>query len=208
MVVLRMWSVLAARTVLAAADDPGRDLFRSFTETWAAWDWRRPVALTDAPTQPGPGPLTVLTPSAPVRSCTTQVGPDVRDLLTEELYRAWELTGDPSADPWPALLAAPPLHRRHAAWAVVGTDEGALGLVRGRLRALLTALEEAGATGLHAWPHPYRTADGRVHLPIGLGPDPLPAARLAPVGEAWSRTLPGGVRVAHAEGGAVPTPSR
>ncbi|MFD4660762.1 poly(A) polymerase [Kitasatospora sp. NPDC058444] len=213
------WSVLVARTVLEAAESPEEDLFRRFTETWASWDWRRPVALTGDPTPagPGPGPLTVLTPSAPVRSCTTQVGADTRDLVTEELYRAWELTTEAAEaneagqagtePPWRTLLAAPPLHRRHAAWAVVSTDEESLGLVRGRIRALLAALEEAGATRLHAWPHPYRTADGRAHLPIGLGPAPLSAARLAPLTEAWSRTLPG-VRVEHLDGGGAPTPTR
>ncbi|RGD57331.1 polynucleotide adenylyltransferase [Kitasatospora xanthocidica] len=222
------WSVLAARTVLEAPDGPEDDLFQRFTETWAGWDWRRPVALTGGPTPPSSGPLTVLTPSAPVRSCTTQVSADTRDLLTEELYRAWELTTEateaagsskaPNAPeapqtpgaaepPWPALLAAPPLHRRHAAWAVVSADEESLGLARGRVRALLAALEEAGATRLHAWPHPYRTTDGRFHLPIGLGPDPLSATRLAPLAKAWSRALPG-VRVEHVDGGGAPTPTR
>ncbi|MFF4381528.1 RNA repair domain-containing protein [Kitasatospora sp. NPDC001547] len=213
------WSVLAARTVLDATGVPEEDLFRRFTETWATWDWRRPAALSAEPAALPSGPLTVLTPSAPVRSCTTQVSADTRDLLTEELYHAWELAteaseaaevagpGEAAGSPWPALLAAPPLHRRHAAWAVVSTDEESLGVVRGRIRALLSALEDAGAIRLHAWPHPYRTADGRLHLPIGLGPAPLSADRLAPLAKAWSRTLPG-VRVEHVDGGAVPTPAR
>ncbi|MFE3875126.1 poly(A) polymerase [Kitasatospora sp. NPDC059146] len=219
------WSVLAARTVLDLPDTPEDDLFQRFTETWASWDWRQPVTLTAEPATaeataeataretpgssgsgPAGGPLTVLTPSTPVRSCTTQVGPDTRDQLTEELYRAWELTTtDP--DPWPALLTPPPLHRRHAAWAVVSADQESVGPARGRLRSLLTALEEAGATGLHAWPQPYRTGDGRTHFPIGLGPAPLPRAELAAVAAAWSRGLPG-VRVDHVEGGAVPTLTR
>ncbi|MFD7449702.1 poly(A) polymerase [Kitasatospora sp. NPDC059827] len=210
------WAVLAARTVLDLPDTPEDDLFQRFTETWASWDWRQPVTLTAEPatgetTQgsgsgPAGGPLTVLTPSAPVRSCTAQVGLDTRDQLSEELYRAWELTTtDP--DPWPALLTPPPLHRRHAAWAVVSADQESVGPARGRLRSLLTALEEAGATGLHAWPQPYRTRDGRTHFPIGLGPAPLPRAELAAVGDAWSRGLPG-VRVDHVEGGAVPTLTR
>ncbi|MEU4115606.1 poly(A) polymerase [Kitasatospora sp. NPDC028055] len=217
------WSVLAARTVLDLPDAPEDDLFQRFTETWASWDWRQPVALTgesgsgesgsgESGSEPargllGPlGPLTVLTPSAPVRSCTTQVGPDTRDQLTEELYRAWELTtSDP--DPWHALLTPPPLHRRHAAWAVVSADEESAGPARGRLRSLLTALEEAGATRLHAWPQPYRSRDGRTHFPIGLGPAPLPRAELAAVAAAWSRGL-SGVRVEHVECGAVPTLTR
>ncbi|MFJ8471156.1 RNA repair domain-containing protein [Kitasatospora sp. NPDC094011] len=199
------WSVLAARTVLDAAPDTAdEDLFRRFTETWASWDWRRAVSLCGEFTAPQPAAaLTVLTPSAPVRSCTTQVGPDTRDLLTEELYRAWELTTtDP--DPWPALLTPPPLHRRHAAWAVVTAAPQSEGPARGRLRTLLTALEAAGATQLHAWPRPYRTRDGHAHFPIGLGPTPLPRAQLTAVAAAWSRGLPG-VQVAHVDGGAVPT---
>ncbi|MFI8454855.1 RNA repair domain-containing protein [Kitasatospora sp. NPDC085464] len=225
------WSVLAARTVLDDAgtasesteDTDGRDtdgpdtdggLFRQFAETWAGWDWRRPVSLdsadslADGLTDRRPEPLTVLTPSSPVRSCTTQVGADTRDLLAEELYRAWELVTE-STDPWPALLAPPPLHRRHAAWAVVTAAEESVGLVRGRLRTLLAALEEAGGTHLHAWPQPYRTSDGRTHFPIGLGPagTPLTADRLAPLTAAWCRHLPG-VRIEHVDGGAVPTLTR
>ncbi|MFD5465140.1 poly(A) polymerase [Kitasatospora sp. NPDC127059] len=202
------WSVLAARTVLDAPDTApdtaaGDDLFQRFTATWASWDWRQPVSLTGESGDQQPAPLTVLTPSAPVRSCTTQVGPDTRDLLTEELYRAWELTTT-SPDPWPALLTPPPLHRRHAAWAVVTADPDSVGPARGRLRALLSALEEAGATRLHAWPQPYRTRDNRTHFPIGLGTTPLPRARLTPVATSWSRGLPG-VHVEHVECGAVPT---
>ncbi|MEV7773548.1 RNA repair domain-containing protein [Kitasatospora sp. NPDC086791] len=215
------WSVLAARVVLDADDTAGAtagagatatdeadsDLFRQFTETWASWDWRQPVSLfTDLTEHQNDDPVAVLTLSAPIRSCTTQVSAGTRDLLTEELYRAWELTTE-STDPWPALLAPPPLHRRHAAWAVVTTPEESAGPVRGRLRTLLAALEEAGATHLHAWPHPYRTSDGLTHLAIGLGPAPLPADRLAPIAASWCRHLTG-VHVRHVEGGAVPTLTR
>ncbi|KJS61482.1 RNA repair domain-containing protein [Streptomyces rubellomurinus] len=195
------WSVLAARTV-RDADTAACDLFPRFAETWAGWDWRRPVALLGDPAAGAAGGLTVLTPSAPVRSCTTQVGPAARELLAEELYRAWELATE-HPDPWPELLAPPPLHRRHAGWAVVSAEPAALGAVRGRIRALLGSLEEAGATRVHAWPRPFHSG-GRPHLAIGLGPDPLPAARLAPIAAAWSRGLPG-VRVEHASGGSVPT---
>ncbi|MFB7475215.1 RNA repair domain-containing protein [Kitasatospora sp. NPDC056184] len=196
------WTVLAARTVLRTDAHDG-DLFRCFAGTWAGWDWREPISLHGDRTDRHPGPVTVLTPSAPVRSCTTQLGPDARDLLSEELYRAWELTTE-HADPWPRLLAPPPLHRRHAAWAVVTTGPESLGIVRGRLRALLTALEEDGTTGLHAWPRPYRTDDGRTALAIGLGPTPPDAGRLAALATPWSRGLPG-VHVTHTDGGVVPT---
>ncbi|MFI6151255.1 RNA repair domain-containing protein [Kitasatospora sp. NPDC051170] len=194
------WSVLAARTVLDA-DSPEGDLFASFAGTWAAYDWRRPVSLEgDSPgTAHG---LTVLTPSAPVRSCTTQVGADTQELLAEELFRAWQLATElPS--PWEELPAPPPLHRRHAAWAVVSAEPESVGLARGRLRALLTALEEAGGRHLHAWPHPFHS-DGRTRFAIGLGPEPLTEAQLAPVAAAWSAGMPG-VEVTHAPGGSVPT---
>ncbi|WP_046387113.1 hypothetical protein, partial [Kitasatospora aureofaciens] len=60
---------------------------------------------------------------------------------------------------------------------------------------------------LHAWPHPYRTGDDRIHFPIGLGPAPVPRAQLATVAAAWSRGLPS-VHVDHVECGAVPTLTR
>lgn len=163
--------------------------------------------------QSGPA-ISIATPTEPVRPCTAQVGPDGRDLLAGELYRAWELLE--SADgtgtgPLPALAAPPPLHRRHAAWAVLAVHgateeefEDTLGRVRGRVRALLTALEDAGTGGVHAWPRPFRTTPRSAHHAIGLGPTPPDAAGLAGITRAWSRGLPG-TEVTWAEGGAVPT---
>jgi poly(A) polymerase len=243
------WTVLAARTVCGAPDltGPG-ELLRRFFETWAAWDWREPVDLagdgfgtegteartagTDsrtAGTHPGHDSsqarsthhaLTVLTPGAPVRSCTEQVGPHGRDLVSEELYRAWETVeaaAGSGADPWPELLSPPPLHRRHAAWAVVtvrgrGTpDVDELnGRVRGRMRALLAALAEAGAADAHAWPRPLPPQPVSAGEPdvtcyaVGLGRAPLGPERLAEVADRWAAGLPG-VTVAQVEGGAVPT---
>ncbi|WP_031073323.1 RNA repair domain-containing protein [Streptomyces sp. NRRL WC-3742] len=194
------WSVLAARTVLDA-DSPEGDLFASFAGTWAAYDWRRAVSLEGEAADTSHG-LTVLTPSAPVRSCTAQVGADMQELLAEELFRAWQLATE-LRDPWPELLTPPPLHRRHAAWAVVTAEPESVGLARGRLRALLTALEEAGGRQLHAWPRPFHSG-GRTRFAIGLGSEPLTAAQLAPITAAWSRGLPG-VEVTHTPGGSVPT---
>ena len=220
------WSVLAARTVTEAGDLPDDELLRCFFGAWAAWDWRDPVALTvglpgsddpaaDDPAADGPAPVRIWTPTAPVRLCSGQVGPGGRDLLSQELYEAWELTEESArtgADPWPALLAAPPLHRRHAAWAVltvraVPGEEFAVttGRLRGRVRALLTALEADGVADAHAWPRPVAGGDGWARYAIGLGRTPPDADRLAAVGRPWTRGLPG-VTVERAAGGEVPTP--
>ncbi|WP_030195960.1 poly(A) polymerase [Streptomyces sp. NRRL S-87] len=219
------WTVLAAHTVATAATPTtartgagDEALLRDFFATWAAWDWHEPVALDAgagpsvpaAVGAPGGAALTVLTPSAPVRSCTAQVSPGFRDLVTQELYRAWELL---EADPrgWTDVTAPPPLHRRHAAWAVVTVRahgsagfEESMGRVRGRLRALLGALEEAGAPDAHAWPRPLRPGALRARLVIGLGRTPPDAERLAGLARAWGRDLDG-VDVTRVEGGSLPT---
>ncbi|MER5928841.1 poly(A) polymerase [Streptomyces sp. NPDC002054] len=208
------WAVLAARVVARAAEPAVSEpdgLLREFFATWAAWDWRRPVALRGPaePADPAEEPVLVLTPSAPVRSCTGQVSAGFRDLLVRELYQAWEaLEGGGSAE---ALLSAPPLHRRHAAWALVTVRaygpvefEETLGRVRGRMRALLGALELSGAPDAHAWPRPYRTSPTSAHFTIGLGHTPPPAAALTALAETWSRDLPG-VEVTRADGGTFPT---
>ncbi|WP_217185355.1 RNA repair domain-containing protein [Streptomyces sp. AC495_CC817] len=210
------WSVLAAHTAREAGEMeeaseagglPSADLLRSFFATWAAWDWREPVG--DLADTSGPLlPLTITTPSAPVRPCTDQVTSGMRDLITQELFRAWELLEEGA--PWTDVLAPPPLHRRHAAWAVVtvgsggsgSRDEGAdEGRVRGRMRALITDLAEL-APDCHAWPRPFTTAPAR--YAIGLGQTPPTAAALTAVAERRLRGL-AGVTLTRAEGGEVPT---
>ncbi|MFE2474400.1 poly(A) polymerase [Streptomyces sp. NPDC059389] len=204
------WTVLAARTVREAVDPSPAALLREFFGTWAAWDWRDPIALHGPSPSPRPGPsprpdpydpVTVLTPSEPVRSCTPQVGPALRDLLGRELYEAWE---SPQAGP-------PPLHRRHAAWAVVTVRgatppefEEALGRMRGRMRALLGALEAGGVGGAHAWPRPFERGGTVARYAIGLGAVPPDAARLAALCAPWAAALPG-AEVTWAECGAVPS---
>ncbi|MEU8077901.1 poly(A) polymerase [Catellatospora citrea] len=200
------WSVLAARTVLGApVEATAETLLRRFFEDWAAWDWRRVVSLTGEAGGVHPEGA-VLTPTAPVRSCADQLGPGGFDLLVEELYHAWEVVEEASkagADPWPLLVEPPPLHRRHARWLVVGVrgDDETLGRVRGRMRALLSLLDEAGAAQAHAWPRPFR--NGQVtSFAIGLGraeADPALAAALR-----WAGELPG-VEVSVLDNGAVPT---
>jgi endonuclease/exonuclease/phosphatase family metal-dependent hydrolase/uncharacterized protein (UPF0248 family) len=222
------WTVLAARTVREADDLPSGDLLRHFFGMWAAWDWRRPVGLRQDAPPPGPeGPadgteppdgsscaaVQIMTPTAPVRLCTEQVGVGGLDLLTQELYGAWEIVESAGAgrDPRPELLAPPPLHRRHAAWAVVTVREArteefgvTLGRVRGRMRALLTSLERAGTRDAHAWPRPFETGPGSARFAIGLGRTPPDEAGLAEIAGPWAAELRG-ADVEWAECGAVPS---
>ncbi|MET7859444.1 poly(A) polymerase [Streptomyces sp. NPDC005318] len=190
------WSVLAARTVREADDLSPDGLLRQFFATWAAWDWRVPVGTAHAR---GPElPVTIATPSEPVRLCTDQITPGMRDLLTQELFRAWEQLGTDS----PGLLTPPPLHRRHAAWAVVavspGPDEGR---VRGRMRALIGDLSEVTPES-HAWPRPYGTDP--VRYAIGLGRTPPDRALVERIAERRLRGLTG-VTLTCVGGGDVPT---
>ncbi len=214
------WAVLAARTAREAGPSagPGTDLAARFFGAWAAWDWREQIALVDGNAGPTPrSAVTLLTPSAPVRSCTEQVTEGIRDLLTQELYQAWETVeaaAATGADPWPALLSPAPLHRRHAAWAVLtvrpvpGEDfEATLGRFRGRVRSLITALEDDGTPDAHAWPRPFAppsTAPQAVRYAIGLGRTPPDASLLDRLARPWSRRVPG-VDVTWAESGAVPS---
>jgi poly(A) polymerase Pap1 len=200
------WSVLAARTVAelparpAPVDQP-LALLREFFAHWAAWDWREPVALGEPPAGIAEsGPFTVLTPTAPVRSCTRQVGAGGRDLVGEELYRGWEIlaaAAERAGDPWADLLAPPRLHLQHRSWLVLdvraggpGEFEPLMGRVRGRLLALLTALREAGAPDARAWPRPFAADPQRARYAIGLGRTPPPAHTLAEIATAWARGLP------------------
>jgi poly(A) polymerase Pap1 len=214
------WAVLAARTVREARGVAEADLPRHFFGTWAAWDWRVPIgpiapgsASTPGPALP-PAAVSIATPTAPFRLCTERVGAAGRDLLTRELYRAWEIleaAADTGVDPWPELLSAPALHRRHAAWAIVTVRAGGgeeldhrVGRFRGRVRALLTALAEHGTPDARAWPRPFETDAESARYPIGLGRTPPDAARLAELTDRWAEALPG-VRVTWADGGSVPT---
>ncbi|MGW1226554.1 RNA repair domain-containing protein [Streptomyces sp. NPDC001478] len=169
------WAVLAART----AHEGGG--LRDFFATWAAWDWREPVGEGPATGDP----VTVYTPSAPVRSCTTQVSPAGRDLLTAELFRAWELleaAGD-GADTRTELCAPPLLTAAHPSWALasVPSESTDAGRLRGRLLALVAALAAAGAPDVRVWPRPV-TSGGRTGYAIGLGTAAPDAVRLAEIG--------------------------
>ncbi|TLQ48237.1 hypothetical protein FEF34_15185 [Streptomyces marianii] len=179
------WALLAARTVREAGDLPAAELLRRFFATWAVADWSEPA---------------VLTPTEPVRSCTAQAGPGFRELLAQELFRAWELLE--AGDPVGTLLAPPPLHRRHAAWAVLTAGAGAdEGQVRGRMRAVLSDLEEV-APAAHAWPRPF--AFGPTRWAIGLGQSPPGPGVVDRVARERLRSL-AEVTLAYADGGEVPT---
>ncbi|SEC84018.1 Poly(A) polymerase central domain-containing protein [Streptomyces sp. 2131.1] len=169
------WALLAART----AHEGGG--LRDFFATWAAWDWRTPVGEGPATGDP----VTVYTPTAPVRSCTTQVSTAGRDLLTAELFRAWELL-----DTDPDRLCAPPTLTEHTAWALATAAPPEEGRLRGRLLALTAALAEAGAPDCRVWPRPV-TAPDRTGYAIGLGATPPDGARLAEIGAEVLRGLRG-----------------
>ncbi|MFD4583937.1 poly(A) polymerase [Streptomyces sp. NPDC058434] len=179
------WALLAARTVREAGDLPAAELLRRFFATSAVADWSEPA---------------VRTPTEPVRSCTAQVGPGFRELLVQELFRAWELLE--AGHPVGTLLAPPPLHRRHAAWAVLTAGAGAdEGQVRGRMRAVLSDLEEV-APAAHAWPRPF--AFGPTRWAIGLGQSPPGPGVVDRVARERLRSL-ADVTLAYADGGEVPT---
>jgi endonuclease/exonuclease/phosphatase family metal-dependent hydrolase/uncharacterized protein (UPF0248 family) len=208
------WALLAVLVVREERGVPADELPRRFFGTWAAWDWREPIALTPPPAAAPPAPVTIMTPGEPVRNCAEQVGAGGRDLLTLELYQAWETLEEAAGtgrDAVPELLTPPPLHRRHAAWAVVSVrperaaefDE-LMGRVRGRFRALLTALADAGATDAHAWPRPFESGPSHATYAIGLGHTPPDPALLAEIAAHWTRGL-SGVRLEWAENGQVPT---
>ncbi|MGZ2358815.1 RNA repair domain-containing protein [Streptomyces sp. 372A] len=170
------WALLAART----AHEGGG--LRDFFATWAAWDWRTPVGEGPATGDP----VTVYTPTPPVRSCTTQVSPAGRDLLTAELFRAWEILDAASPD----TLCAPPALTEHTAWALASADPSEEGRLRGRLLALTAALAESGAPDCRVWPRPV-TVTGGTGYAIGLGTTPPDGARLAEIGAEVLRGIRG-----------------
>ncbi|WP_214105425.1 RNA repair domain-containing protein [Acrocarpospora catenulata] len=194
------WTVLAALTVREAGDVSPEELTGRFFGDWAAWDWRTPVDLHGTVRERFEAPVAILTPSAPVRLCTEQVGAGGRDLLTQELYTAWEIAESGDLD---RLLAPPPMHRRHRAWAVVEVT-GDPGRFRGRVRALLTALEDAGVADCHAWPRPYQSTPETSRYAIGLGRTPPGRSELAELTAPWLDGLHG-VTVTWADGGDIPT---
>lgn len=177
------WAVLVARSLADAPptpDTPLSHLQARFFETWAEWDPTQPVALVPGWTPDRPRPMQVATPSAPVRACSDTVLASMAALISQELLRAWELSVDGA--PLAELLAPPPLHRRHAAWArITVRDPRQLGRARGRLQALLDPLD---APGVHPWPWGWSDT-GHAHFAVGLGPTPIDADALRQIAAPW-----------------------
>lgn len=215
------WALLAARvaaetvTAEAVAQPSDNELLHRFFATWAAWNWHEPITITPQTWQQPAAAVTVLTPTLPIRNCAEQVTTSGRDLLAQEFYEAWEAMDQAashhSPTPWAQLTARPPMHRRHAVWAVldVSADEPArfealLGRVRGRMRSLIGALEEAGARDVHAWPRPFERTPVSARYAIGLGRTPPDAYTLTSIADQWARGL-AGVDVRWTAGGEVST---
>ena len=137
--------------------------------------------------------------------CTDQVERGLAaTCCTQELYRAWEML-ESRTRPWPELLAPPPLHRRHAAWAVrhrAGrrADEGR---VRGP-DAGAAHRPGGGRCDRTRTPGPARSTTDPVRYAIGLGATPPDGARLAEIADRWLRGLPG-TTLTRAGNGDVPT---
>lgn len=184
------WMVLAARTVLTSSGSD-QELLSAFFGGWASWDFKQPIALDGAPPEGHPQRpdtrMTILTPAAPIRSVTDHIGAASFATLSEELYGAWE-----ACEEQRPLLQLPPLHRAHRAWAVVEVKSAeGVGWVRGRMLALLSLLEHAGAAELRAWPRALPRAGGASWFVIGLGRRPLTRTELAEVALPWAAGLPG-----------------
>jgi hypothetical protein len=71
------------------------------------------------------------------------------------------------------------------------------------MRALLTALADAGVARPHAWPRPFATTPVTRYA-IGLGPTPPDPDAVITTARRWSASLPG-VRTALTDNGTVPT---
>ncbi len=201
------WSVMVSRSLQQPAESGAQDLrslLAHFFETFADWPTERPISLDGR--WPGEAhlPLQVATPAAPVRACSDAVTEGMAKLIRHELLRGWEVCVEPSNTPLTTrLLAPPPLHRRHKAWALVSVHQPEqVGRVRGRMRALLDVLP----TDAHIWPESW-TVDGIHHTAIGLGRQPPTEQELTLRLSEW-RTIVAhrGVVVAWKDGGALDPP--
>ncbi len=215
------WLVMAARTARRLAAEAPLEtvqLLRAFFEEWAVWDCRAPIHLSSAATEltdsHRDGAITIMTPSAPVRSATDGIGAAGTRVVMDALLEGWEVLDGASAldDTLAAKwMRRPELHRRHAAWAVLhieGKDERSFahvhGAARGRVKALIRAIEAAGVSDVRAWPRPFALGPTSARYAIGLGRHPLDARALVRIAAPMMDGLLG-ARVEWADNGEVPT---
>jgi endonuclease/exonuclease/phosphatase family metal-dependent hydrolase len=189
------WLVLAAETVRRTTLSEPLPLLQAFFAEWAAKDWREAVSLGGGEPSSSQGPITILTPTAPVRSLSEQIDQGGLQIMTDELYAAW-LVVESAVDLESALgslICAPPLHRQHAAWALVKLvtsqpnqhqADDLLGFVRGRMNALLRLLRQSGRLDVRAWPYARESSQGH-ELLIGLGRNPLSRTELCDLCQDW-----------------------
>ena len=198
------WLVLAAETVRRSSLSEPLALLEAFFAEWAVNDWREVVSLggaNGAIQRSSCAPMTILTPTSPVRSLSEQVDQGSLQILTDELYGGW-IAVEGALDLESAigeLLRAPQLHRQHAAWARVllvpkeqgetQTDE-LLGFVRGRMNALLRALRQGSGLSVRAWPYARETSTG-CELVIGLGRSPQSRMELNDLSQDWAAARSG-----------------
>lgn len=186
------WAVLAARTAHESGDLPPLPLLRHFFATWAAWDWDRPVGSATAPDTGGLS-VTVLTPTAPVRSCTTQVSPPAATWSPRNSSapgRSW--SPPPTPAPYRAPCSTP---RRRCTRATPPGRSSPCGTAR--TRALprpppgpARRARGGGFPDAHAWPRPCGTDASHVQYAIGLGRTPPDGFRLAEIGARLLRGIP------------------
>ena len=148
------WAVLVAESL--EEDDLDTELKRFFA-TWAAWDWSEGVGM------PAVTPVTIATPSPPVR-CITQRAR--RPWLEAALWEGWEAMETGGRE---ALLVRPRWHREHAEAVLVRSDDPEVrGRAQGRARALIDLLGEV---------RPRSLVDGfALGLPRGFVPEAVDAA--------------------------------
>jgi hypothetical protein len=98
----------------------------------------------------------------------------------------------------PELCAAPNLAASHKSWLLVRVRRRrsesfdlTIGRVRGRMRALATELEGAGAADARLWPRQVLTEPDAVAYAVGLGRTPPGARETESIVAAWAATLPG-----------------
>jgi poly(A) polymerase len=196
------WSVLCARICREPA--PLHTLIERFFETYGAWRWSEPIALTDIAAPVDRAAAAVVAPALPARNIARNTTRSTLAVLQEELFEGYEAFTAGAEDGYRRWLAPPDLHAGHAravVLTVVANDGDALASARGWLRGhvltLVRDLEDLGIEGLRPWPR----AMGERYV-IGLGRE---GAGDEPTLKACARLVAAlDVRGARLEAGVVP----